>query len=338
MIVFAWFAAAFIPAFWYMGEDHWWSQPSSPLFFEPFVPFFCAALLWQDRARLSEAWQMTPRNKRRGSPWLLYLGFLLVLVSHLVHVLTVAAIGLIAVAAGIIYYGYGALVLKASRRALLFALLFAPPPVKPLSMTAGFFSNSAWTKITSGLRRLGQDISCTVELDFAALVVKGHVINAPNIHLSAILVSGFFMLFLEVWRRDRAGTVLVSTVFASLLGGILSMAIPFFALLLPPSPFSETLVSTHPLIIVAASVSLAVLVRNRLSFWLAAAATRSRFLGRISSGMQKFTDRATAGVASGVGGKVGRAGQGATKGTEAAIDKFFAAISKPFKRKRRNRW
>ena len=160
--MFAWFAAAFTPAFWYMGEDHWWSEPDSPLFFEPFVPLMSAALLWKDRKRLLEAWQMTPRNKRRGPPWLLWLGCLLVLVSHLVHVLTVAAIGLVLVAAGIIYVAYGPFVLRQSSRALLFALLFTPPPIKPLSIVAGVLSSSAWTKVTAALQRLGQNLSCSV--------------------------------------------------------------------------------------------------------------------------------------------------------------------------------
>ncbi|MBC8135356.1 MAG: exosortase/archaeosortase family protein [Fibrella sp.] len=336
IIIFAWLAAAFIPAFWYMGEDHWWSQPSSPLFFEPFVPLFSAALLWQDRNRLLEAWQMTPRNKRRGSPWLLYLGCLLVMVSHLIHVLTVAAIGLVVVAAGVIYLAYGPFVLKQSGRALAFALLFAPPPVKPVSMIAHWFSNSAWTKITAALQRLGQDASCTTGADSTTLVIQGHVIAAPNSQLTAIVITGFLLLFSGVWRRDRIGTVLLTMAFGSLLAGFLSMIIPFAALLLPPSGLSDVLVQVHPLVLVAISVFLGILVRNRLARWLQTLSERSRIIGKMYSGVQKFTDRATAGVVTRAGS--GRSGQRVTKGTEAMMDKFFAAISKPFKRKRRNRW
>lgn len=338
VIVFAWLAAAFIPAFWYIGEDHWWSQPNSPLFFEPFVPLLSAALLWQDRHRLLEAWQMTPRNKRRGLPWLLWLGCLLVLISHLVHVLTVAAIGLVLVAAGIIYLGYGPFVLKQSSRALLFALLFAPPPVKPISTIATWFSNSAWTKITAALQRVGQDASCTTGAESTTLVIGGHVVNAPNTQLSAIVMTGFLLLFIGVWRRDRVGTVLLTMAFGSLLGGFMSMGVPFGALLLPPSPFSDLLVRVHPLVLVAIAVSLAVVARNRIGFWLEALAQRSRIIGKLSAGAQKFTDRATAGVATRVGGRAGKTGESVTKTTEAIIDKFFAAVSKPFKRKRRNRW
>lgn len=337
VIVFAWLAAAFIPAFWYIGEDHWWSQPTSPLFFEPFVPLFSAALFWNDRQRLQEAWQMTPRHKRHGSPWLLWLGCLLVLVSHLIHVLTVAAIGLVVVAAGIVYLAYGPFVFKQSSRVLLFALLFAPPPSKAVTIPAQLFSNSAWTKITVALQRLGQDISCTTGIDTTTLVIEGHVVNAPNNQLTSIVMTGFLLLFIAMWRRDRIGTALLTMAFGGLLGGFMSMVIPFAALLLPPSGFADFLISTHPLVFVAISVLLAVWVRNRLGFWIKVLAQRSRFIGKIASTVQKFTDRATAGVVN-QGGRSGRAGQGTTKGTEALMDKFFAAISKPFKRKRRNRW
>lgn len=338
VIVFAWLAAAFIPAFWYMGEDRWWSQTHSPLFFEPFVPLFAAALLWQDRRRLLEAWQMTPRHKRRGSPWLLWLGCLVVLVSHLIHVLTIAAIGLVLVAAGIIYLGYGLFVLRQSIRALAFALLFVPPPAKPITTIAHWFSYSAWTKITSALQTMGKEASCTVSADSTNLVIGGHVVIAPNFQLSAIIITGFLLLFYGVWRRDRVGSVMLTMAFGSLLSAFMSIAIPFGALLLPPSPFSDILVRVHPLVLVAVAVLISIQVRIRLGHWLEVLAERSRVFGRISASAQKVTDRATAGVAARVGGGMGKAGQGMTKGTEMIIDRFIAAVSKPFKRKRRNRW
>jgi hypothetical protein len=330
-------AAAFIPSFWYIGEDHWWSQTDSPLFFEPLVPFFCAALIWQDRNRLLEAWQMTPRHKRRGNPWLLWLGCSVILASHLMHVLTVAAIGLIIVAAGTVYLAYGPFVLKQSRRFLLFALLLVPPPATVASKAGNLISGSAWLKTVAALQKLGKDASCTINPDSTTIVMQGHEINAPNYHFPTIITTGFLLLFIAVWRRDKIGVALLTMAFGGLLGGILSIAVPLGALLLPSSGFSEMLVRTHPLVLTAVAVSLSVLVRNRVSLWLFQLGERSRFIGKFYKTLNSATDRATAGVATRLGG-AGRAGQGLGKATETAMDKIFAAISKPFKRKRRNRW
>lgn len=338
VIVFAWMAAAFVPVFWFMGEDHWWVESGSALFFEPFVLLLAAALLWQDRQRLLEAYQMTPRHKRHGSPWVLWLGCLVILGSHLIHVLTVAAIGLIIVATGIVYMAYGGFVLKQASRALIFAILFIPPPVKPVTTVASLLSVSAWTKITSALQKLGTDISCTAGASGATLVSRGHVIEVPNQHLPAIIFTGVLALFLCVWRRDRVGTALLTMAFGGLVAGILSVMIPFTALLLPISPVADALVRISPIAITVLAFGLTVLVRNRLGLWLNAFAERSRVIGKISADAQKATDRATAGIAVRVGSGTGKASQGMTKGTEALIDKLIAVISKPFKRKKRNRW
>lgn len=338
IILFAWLAAAFIPTFWFMGEDHWWSQSNSPLIFEPFVPFLCATLVWQDRNRLQDAWRMTPRHKRRGLPWLLWLGCFVILVSHLMHVLTVAAIGLVLVAAGIIYLAYGPFLLKQSTRILLFALLLVPPPATAVSKVANLVSGAAWVNTVAALQRLGKDVSCAVGPDSTNIVIQGHEISALNNQFATIILTGFVLLFIAVWRRDKIGVVMLTMAFGGLLGGLFSVAVPFGALLLPSSAFSEILVRTHPLILAAVSVSISVLVRNRVSKWLSHLAERSRFIGKFYKGVNNVTDRAAAGVATRLGAGSGRVGRGVGKATEAAMDRFFAAMSKPFKRKRRNRW
>ncbi len=338
VIVFAWVAAGFIPAFWFMGEDHWWVQSTSPLVFEPFVPLLCAVLIWQDRERLMDAWQRTPRNKRIGSPVLLWVGCALILVSHLIHVLTVAAAGLLIAAAGVVYLGYGPIVLMQARRALLFGLLLIPPPVKPIDVASKLCSRSAWNILYTILLKLKRIPPRGQSDDIFTLMVSGRVYQAENTQLSAIFITGFVLLFFAVWRRRRFGEAVVSMAFGGLIAAVLTVLVPLIALLLPVTPLTDMLVHIHPLLVAAAAVGITVGVSARLGAWSSALLERSHALGRISQSAQKLTDRAASGVAAGMGGSIGRARRGAGKHTEAAMDKFFAAIVKPFKRKRRDRW
>ena len=338
VIVFAWLAALFIPAFWYMGEDHWWSETDSPIFFQLFVPFFCAALLWQDRERLFAAWQQTSRSKRRGSPWLLWAGCAVVLASHFVHILLVAVVGLLIVAAGIVYLGYGVNVLKASWRALLFGLLMIPPPATAIVRAAQIIGGQTWRIITIGLQKFGKVCSVTPDAGGANFQIDGQVYPVSYSVITVIVFTGFLLLFVGVWRREKFGRVLILMASGALLASVLSILVPFTVLLLPASPLTGTLLQMHPVFLTVVATLIPALVIRRLRVLSASLSEGSRTLGKIGKAAQKATDRALSGGASRMDGSVGRAGRGVNRGFESVMDRIGAAIAKPFKRKKRDRW
>jgi len=338
VIVFAWIAAGFIPAFWYMGEDHWWSETNSPLFFQPFVPLLCAAFLWQDREKLREAWNQTSRSKRRGSPWLLWLGCAVILVSHLIHVLTVAAIGLVLVAAGIVFLAYGLNVLKASRRALLFGLLIIPPPATAVSRVAQIVGGQVWKIITIGLQTTGKICSMTPGVGSANFQIGGQVFEVPYTQSAVIIWTAVALLFVAVWRRERFGKALILMASGALLATLLLVLVPFAVLLLPVSPATSNLFSLHPVFLSVIATTIPVLVIRRLRAWSDTLSQGSRALSKMGQAAQKATDKALSGGGSRMDGSIGRAGRGVNRGFEAIMDRIGAAITKPFKRKNRNRW
>ena len=338
VIVFAWIAAGFIPAFWYMGEDHWWSETTSPLFFQPFVPVLCAALLWQDREKLLAAWQQTSRSKRRGSPWLLWLGCAVILISHLIHVLTVAAIGLVIVAAGVVYLAYGVNVLKASRRALLFGLLIIPPPATAISRSAQIIGGQLWKIITIGLQKAGKVCAMTPGLGSVNFQMNGQVYEIAYTQVTVIVFTAVALLFVAVWRRERFGKALILMASGALLATLLLALVPLTVLLLPVSPITNTLVNMHPIFLSVVATTIPVLVIRRLRAWSSTLSQGSRALGKMGQAAQKATDKALSGGASRMDGSVGRAGRGVNRGFEAVMDRIGAALAKPFKRKKRDRW
>ncbi len=338
VIVFAWIAAGFIPAFWYMGEDHWWSETNSPLFFQPFVPLLCAALLWQDREHLREAWNQTSRSKRRGSPWLLYLGCAVILVSHLIHVLTVAAVGLVLVGAGVVFRAYGWNVLKASRRALLFGLLLIPPPATAVSRVTQIIGGQVWKIVTIGLQKVGKVCSMTPGLGSANFQIGGQLYEVAYTQSAVIVWTAVALLFVAVWRRERFGKALILMASGALLATLLLILVPFVILLLPVSPLTNGLLNLHPVFLGVVATAIPVLVIRRLRAWSNTLSEGSRALGKMGQAAQKATDKALSGGASRMDGSVGRAGRGVNRGFESVMDRIGAAIAKPFKRKNRNRW
>ena len=339
VIIFAWIAAGFIPAFWYMGETHWWSDVSSPLIVQPFVPLLCAALLWQDREILQDAWNRTSARKRRGTPLVLWLGCVVVAVAQLIHVITVAAVGLLIVAVGIVLLAYGTMVLAKTTRAFLFGLLLIPLPETIPAKAQEFAGAQVWRIITIGLQKFGKDCSMTPGGDKISFEMQGQVFPVANSQITAAVIAAFVLLFVGVWRREKVANTLLFMASGALLSLSLTILLPFIVLLLPISPLTNTLVAINPVIYAVLSLTIVLLVRGRLKALGGALTQSSRTLGKMSQAAQKATDRATSGMASGVvGGTVGRASRSVNKGTEAAIDKLFTALTKPFKRKRRDRW
>ncbi|MBC8142617.1 MAG: exosortase/archaeosortase family protein [Armatimonadetes bacterium] len=338
VILFAWLAAGFIPAFWYMGEDHWWIETDSPLFFQPFVPLLCAVIFWQDREKLREAWAQTSRSKRHGSPWLLYIGCVIILVSHLIHVLTVATVGLLVVAAGVIYLAYGWNVLKASRRALLFGLLMIPPPATMVSAAARIIGSQIWKIITIGLQAAGKICSMTPGVGTVNFQISGQVYEIGYSQTAVIVFTGVALLFVAILRRERFGKALILMASGALLATLLSIIVPFLTLLLPVSPLTDSLLKLHPAYLAVVSTLIPVLVIRRLRAWSSTLSQGSRVLNKMGQAAQKATDKALSGGASRMDGSVGRAGRGVNRGFESVMDRIGAAIAKPFKRKNRNRW
>lgn len=334
VIVFAWLSAAFIPAFWNIGEDHWWSETDSPLFFQPFVPLLCAALLWQDREKLREAYGQTSRNKRRGSPILLWLGCLVVLVSHLVHTPLVAIVGLLLVAAGIILLAYGVNVLNASRRALLFGMIMIPPPATIVTKFAAFVSGGAWKYITIALQKLGKVCSVTPGVTTLNFQYEGQLYEVNGSQGTVIIFTLVALLFVAVWRREKFGRAVILMASGALIATLLLIAVPILTLLLPATPVTGAVLNMHPVILAAVSTVAPVLVLRRLRAVTDSLAQGGRALGKIGQAAQKATDKA---ISAGSRGGSGRSGA-RNRGFEAVMDRIGAALAKPFKRKKRDRW
>lgn len=113
----------------------WWTNPASPLTFQPFVPLGVALLAWKRRERLARLWRATrqalPSQMRRwriGSFAWLTAGLLLLIGSYLVHVATLAILGLQLVGVGIVRRVYGPLVLRGLAVPILFFLTISMPP------------------------------------------------------------------------------------------------------------------------------------------------------------------------------------------------------------------
>jgi hypothetical protein len=338
VIIFAWFSAGVLPAYWFIGDDHLWSESDSLLFMQPFVPLFVGALLWHDRERLNEAWSQTSRSKRHGAPWLLWIGCLLILSGHFVHVLTYTALGLVVAAVGVAYLAYGGRVLKQAALPLAVGILMVPPPLKVISIVTNLYSAFLMKGIVKVLQLASKPVFLTLQGDNSVLDMAGHSIDIPSRQVAALGFTAFFMIVYAVWRREKLGSSLVTIAFASLFAALLTFVVPIIALLLPITPVTIFFARIPPLIVAVLATTTAILFKRRLRALGEGLASSGRVISKISDQAQKVTERAADGVTRSVGSRTSRTGRSVNKGTEAIIDGFVRFVSKPFKRKRKNHW
>lgn len=104
-----------------------WSNPDNPEGYQPLVPVAAAVLVWARRAELAAMWERAG-EERRGSLWLLALGCLLMVYSHLTRGLSAAMLAVVLIAAGLVLHIYGPRILHAVRAPLLFLLALMPLP------------------------------------------------------------------------------------------------------------------------------------------------------------------------------------------------------------------
>lgn len=115
----------------------WWLQASSPLSFQLLVPIGVLLLLLRYRLRMGERWQRlrlrpaTPKGRMFSSACLI-LGCFVLLLAHLVHVISLAVIGLEMIGVGAIAWVFGPVATRAMVVPLLFWLtMFMPPETVP---------------------------------------------------------------------------------------------------------------------------------------------------------------------------------------------------------------
>ncbi len=128
------------PLQWFWRQ---WTAPGSPLLFQAFVPFGAIYLAWTRRETLSamqrELVALFPpeSKKRRGPIVILLLGCALMLFSYLTWLTSVAMLGAVVIAVGIILYLYGPFITRALTQPLLFLILMVPPPANLLAYATG---------------------------------------------------------------------------------------------------------------------------------------------------------------------------------------------------------
>jgi exosortase len=122
-------AVAIVVALWFpfkLGWDKMWHDPAHPEGYEPIVPLAAAALAWFRRDHLKLMWQEA--NKREGPIWLLAIGCLLLVISHVSRMQTSSMVAVICIVAGTVLRLYGPAVTRAARGPLLFLLFLLPLP------------------------------------------------------------------------------------------------------------------------------------------------------------------------------------------------------------------
>lgn len=111
----------------------WWLQASSPLSFQLLVPVGVLLLALRRRTQLDDRWrQLRQRSLRPGERLLARLclgaGCGILLLSHLVHVITLAVLGLQLIGVGAVALIYGTQILRALTVPFLFWLIMTMPP------------------------------------------------------------------------------------------------------------------------------------------------------------------------------------------------------------------
>lgn len=112
-----------------------WSSPGSPFFFQMFVPFGAAYLVWARRedwkrttAELAELFPDPNSPKRRGNLLLVVLGALVLLLAFLMAMPPLGLLALWLMLTGGVFYLYGPFLLRVVLAPLGFLLLSVPPP------------------------------------------------------------------------------------------------------------------------------------------------------------------------------------------------------------------
>ena len=104
-----------------------WSAPDSPQAYQPLVLPGALVLAWVRRREIQAAYEATKAGKK-GGLWLTVLGVVLMVLAHGTQMASVSAVALIIIIAGVIYYMYGKVVLRALRTPLLFLFTMVPLP------------------------------------------------------------------------------------------------------------------------------------------------------------------------------------------------------------------
>jgi exosortase len=147
-----------------LGPFRWlndvWADPNGPLSFQPFVPLGIAYLFWAQRAniqqRLRERDVLAPVGSRRryGTILVAALGCVLLVLSYLTMLTTLAILGMLLAFAGVLLCVYGPVAFPAFVRPLLFSLTMVPVPGTLIASGTAFLQRGCAIAAGQVLRRV----------------------------------------------------------------------------------------------------------------------------------------------------------------------------------------
>jgi hypothetical protein len=330
-------AAWWQPVYWCTHEDHFWDGRIHPLAFQPLIFLGVAALAWQDRRLYAERFAQQRRmsgerggRRRLGSPLLLALGCLVMLAGQVVHLASLAILGLLLLAAGALLRLYGPAMMRLFARPLLFSLLLIPPPASPLGKV-----DDVTLKISA---RLG---AALLRLAGRGTGASGMTIQFPDHTFTLARFYGGFnvalyvavsLLFVAVWRRMRLGPAVMLMAVGAVVGVLCNLPRLMVAAMVSGSNEAMAArIMTANAWLVAVPALVVVLLLERASrpaqAWLAARFRGARALGVTA---ERATNRVTGRAAERLGGVTRAAGSSTDM-----IERGFKALDKLFKGKKR---
>ena len=207
-----------------------WFTSESQLQFGALVPPLTVFLIWsrrQDWSRTSQELEElfpNPRDARRsGSPVLLFIGCIGILIAQITALSQLTVISFWLLVVGTIFHLFGPFLLRVVAAPLLYALLTVPPPMGLALIVVRQFELTGAAMLGSSLGLFG--IKTRAAGPTVILQDSGHVflVGGSQSGVGVFLCVLTITLAYLIWRRAPLGKSLVVMIVAGLGTGILGL-------------------------------------------------------------------------------------------------------------------
>ncbi len=209
---------------------NYWGNTASLISFEILIPVGVALLVLRYRPE-AQAALARPGKK---TPLVLIAGCLALIVSHLIHLPSLATVALITIAVGGVLFLWGTRVLRALRVPFLYFLLMIPPPESVAGIASKLLGPLTLQLAALSLKLVGKRaLAQPPQLLLDGIVMEaGGIGTEASSGASALTATAALILLWALMRRWPVGRTLMVVVVGALLALLLNVLRVDIALLL----------------------------------------------------------------------------------------------------------